>query len=106
MPRLHVELRKALKLVNVLICRVSFSDLQEEQGLERYVNKMQNYIKVKGAEQVGPLIQYNELKVDKYGNIQMEHKMMLQSNVLLNNVESPYDMEENIYVLLHNCSLF
>ena len=54
---------------------------------------MQSYIKIKGAVQVGPLIQYTRTFLDEEGELNMDIVMMLQCNHFLHSVESPYFME-------------
>lgn len=98
MPRLEVDLQKTLKLTNVLIYRAEHRDMTGVQDIDKHIVKMENYINVNGAKQIGPLIQYSYIKADDLGNFCMEMKAMLQCNRYIENVAMPYYMEEEIRV--------
>ena len=55
MSKLQYNPNKVLKLQNVLICKMNLEE--EDVDFNLIVDKMQSYIKVKGAIQIGPLIQ-------------------------------------------------
>jgi hypothetical protein len=98
MARIIVYYNKTIKLSNVLVKTLQNNEL-EDYHLE--VEKMQNYLKTKGAISVGPLIQYAKALVNESGELKMDFKILLQSNNYINNVEPPYHMESLIRV--KNC---
>jgi hypothetical protein len=98
MQKIIFHNKKVLKLTNVL------QKMIEEDKIETYnfeIEKMQNYLKTKGAMSVGPLIQYTNVFVNESGELDMEIKILLQSNNFIHNVEPPYQMESLIRV--KNC---
>lgn len=98
MERLRLNRNRILKLENVLIKTLQDDDLNILQaGLE----KMKNYLKTKGAVPVGPLIQYANAFVNKNGELDVQIRILLQSNNYIHNVEPPYHMESLIRV--KNC---
>ena len=99
MNELILNQSKILKLSNILI-----KTLQEGET-ETYfleIEKMQNYIKTKGAMQIGPLIHYTKVFVNENGKLSMEIKILLQSNNFIHNVEPPYQMESLIRVKFYS----
>ena len=62
MAKMTINQNKVLKLQNVLICKMNIED--ENSDFNLIVNKMQSYIKVKGAAQVGPLVQQTKTFVN------------------------------------------
>jgi hypothetical protein len=54
MSKLQFNQNKVLKLQNVLVGKINIED--EDIDFNVIVEKMQSYIKVKGAMQIGPLI--------------------------------------------------
>lgn len=91
MSKLQVNNNKTLKLQNVLINKVDFSD--EKMDINLLVEKMQSYIRVKGAMQIGPLIQHTKPFVNNEEELDVELNLMLQCNNFIHNVEKPYMME-------------
>lgn len=96
MDKLHVNTNKTIKLQNVLIARVDLKD--EEMIFGIFIEKMQAYIKVKGMNQVGPLIQHTKPFVNGNEEMDMEIKLMLQCNSYIHSTEKPYFMESIIRV--------
>lgn len=96
--KIQVNNCKTLKLTNVLVNEV---DLKENEGLEKEIVKMENYIKNKGAMPVGPLIQYTDVENDGINEPKVVIKLMRQSNTFIHNIEAPYKMESVIRV--KNC---
>ena len=82
MSKLQYNPNKVLKLQNVLICKMNLEE--EDVDFNLIVDKMQSYIKVKGAIQIGPLIQQTRT---------FEINFLLQCNNYIHNVEKPYRME-------------
>lgn len=99
MPKLLFNQNKILKLQNVLIEKIMLEN--EDIDFSLIVEKMQSYIKVKGAIQIGPLIQYTKPFVNDEEELDMEINLLLQCNNFIHNVEKPYRMESIIRV--QNC---
>lgn len=99
MSKLQVNNNKTLKLQNALINKVDFSD--EKMDINLLVEKMQSYIKVKGAMQIGPLIQHTKPFVNNEEELDVEVRLLLQCNNFIHNVEKPYMMESVLRV--QNC---
>ena len=81
MPKLQYSFNKVLKLQNVLICKINLED--EEMNINLMVGKIQSYIKVKGAIQIGPLIQETKTFVNDAGELDMEVYFLLQCTVVM-----------------------
>ena len=75
---------KTLKLTNVLCYKIPLDD--EDINIDMSIQKMQSYIKVKGAVQIGPLIQYTRTIMNENNEIDMELIMMLQYSDFIHNV--------------------
>ena len=91
MNKIQFNQNKVLKLQNVLIDKI---DLEEEDvDFNLIVEKMQSYIKVKGAMQIGPLIQHTHPFVNDQEELDMEISLLLQCNNYIHSVEKPYIME-------------
>ena len=103
---IEISRNKNLRLENVLIKEfIDFSSLIEENhcgeiSLNLEVEKMENEIKVRGANQVGPLIQYSEMEKGQE-DPQIKIKLMLQSDCFITNIKHPYEMQSVIQV--KNC---
>lgn len=69
MNSITVSKEKTLKLTNVLIKDVQGEELQEFQLI---VEKMNNFIEVKGVQPLGPLIQYVKGVVSDEGQLSVE----------------------------------
>ena len=91
--KIQVSDSKTLKLTNILIKGI---DLSED--FEKDVLQMENYLKNKGAQPVGPLIQYTKLEIEETQEPKLVVKLMRQSNTYIHNVEAPYKMESVIRV--------
>ena len=85
--------RKSLKISNVLS-----SKLLLETNATIMIEQMQQYIKIKGATQIGPLIQCSRVYMNENNELDMEIILMLQCNNYIHNVEPPYSMESVIRV--------
>lgn len=95
--KIQINNNKTLKLTNVLIKEV---DLKDSVGIDKEVLQMENYLKNKGAQPVGPLIQYTDVE-GSGEDIKLIVKFMRQSNTFIHNVEEQYKMESTIRV--KNC---
>lgn len=106
--RLEVHKNKTLRLDNVLIKQVintmdlssESEEIPKEDFLELAVTQMENQIRSKGANTVGPLIQYSGLE---FSNEEMGLSMsfMVQADKYINNVDQGFTMESVIKV--SNC---
>ncbi|NLL07161.1 MAG: hypothetical protein GX270_15585 [Clostridiaceae bacterium] len=95
--KIQINYNKVLKLTNVLI---NYVDLKESKGLDKEVLQMENCLKNKGAQPIGPLIQYTEVE-GTGADVKVNVKLMRQSNTFVHNIEAPYKMESVIRV--KNC---
>ena len=96
MGKLQFNTSKILKLQNVLKSKIDLEN--QDMDLAVLVEKMQSYIKVKGAVQIGPLIQCTSTFVNEEEELDMEIILMLQCNHFINSVEKPYSMESVLRV--------
>lgn len=96
MKKLNFNLNKTLKLNNV----IKITILLDEKNIDFNVciEKIKSYIKVKGTQQIGPLIQYTRTFLNENNEIDFEVVIMLQCNTYIHNVEPPYSMESVIRV--------
>lgn len=99
MNKLQFSMEKTIKLQNVLICKLNIEN--EEVDLNAIIEKMQSYIKVKGATQIGPLIQHTRPFINEDGELNMDISLMLQCSNYLCSIEKPYFMESIIRI--QNC---
>lgn len=99
MSRLSYNSNKVLRLQNVLIAE--FDIKNENMDYNIVIEKMQSYIKIKGAVQIGPLVQHTKTFVNDKGEWDMEVHFMLQCNNYIYSVENPYFMEP--LVRIPNC---
>ncbi len=86
---------KTLKLTNVLIKRLAEEDFE---NFEKSVEQMENYIKSKGYQPLGPLVQYTTTNVNENGELSVIIKLMRQVSNYINHVEPPYSMESVIRI--------
>lgn len=96
MNKLRFHNDKVLKLSNVLKYHIILDN--ESFDFDIAIEQMQSYIRIKGAIQIGPLIQYTRAFVNENNELDMEIILMLQCNNYIHNVESPYSMESVIRV--------
>lgn len=99
MNKLTISQNKTLKLINVLKHKNLFQNGNSD--MSALIDQMNSYIRVNGAMQIGPLIQYLKSDIDETGKMTMECQIMLQCNHPLTHVMFPYSME-NI-ILVPNC---
>ncbi len=96
MKKMEFYKNRTLKLSNVLIKKCH---IQEELGV--LVQQIQSHIKVKGAVQIGPLVQYANSYINENGEMVVDIRIMLQCNSFIHSVEQPYTMES--IVRIPNC---
>ena len=101
MPKLIVHKSKILKLTNVIINKCDIEKLNDMGSIETQVEKMQNYIKVKSAKTVGPLIQHTWIELNEQGQTNVNLEMMIQCDKFLHSLEVPYSIKSIIRV--DNC---
>lgn len=89
---------KTLKLSNVIITEIT---LKQSQNMVIVVEKLENYIKSKGATPIGPLIQKISYHINDEGQLEVKVYLMRQANNFIHNVEPPYTMESVLRV--KNC---
>lgn len=88
MPKLVVSCQKTLKLTNVLSTEVPLESLKD---LLLIVEQMENYIKSKGFQPIGPLVQHNAIS-GSGENATIAIQMLRQANGYINHVDKPYAM--------------
>lgn len=98
MIKLNLNHDKILKLTNTLIYEVQTGELED---INVNMEQMENYIRVKGAMPIGPLIQYTNMTIDEQGQPQLQLQMIRQCNNYIHTVEPPYHMESVLRV--KNC---
>ena len=96
MNKLQFSDKKILKLTNVLSYKLLTDS--ENFNFNAEIEKMQSYIRTKGAMQIGPLIQYTTTCINENGELDMNIVVMLQCNNFIHNVEYPYSMESVLRV--------
>lgn len=96
MGKIELNERKTLKLSNVLKSSLEIGNGATEPFVQ--VEQMQSYIRVKGARQIGPLIQYTHASANEHGEVNVDIQLMLQCSNNIHKVEEPYSMESVIRV--------
>lgn len=94
MPNLEVSCQKILKLTNVLTVKMTAEDMQDMT----FAEKMENYIKSKGYQPIGPLVQYTGMEQNENGEPELAIRMLRQANGYINHAEPPYTMESVLRV--------
>lgn len=90
MPKLEVSYNKTLKLTNACIVQITSEEFEE---MYTAAERMDNYIKSKGALPIGPLVQYSDTTVNEEGELDIVIKFIRQANNYINHLEPPYTME-------------
>lgn len=85
---LQISLNKTLKLTNVVIRNVLPEELEQYQTT---IQNMENYIRIKGNQPVGPLVQYTKSFVNDEGELDMVIKFMRQSTTYITHKEEDYN---------------
>lgn len=91
MKKLTTYLSKTLKLTNVLVKRCQLQE--ENHNYNLTIEQMQSFIRTNGALQVGPLIQYTNTYLNENGEMDIDIRIMLQSNSYIHKMEQSYVME-------------
>lgn len=95
MNKFDVKNSKTLKLINVLKHNILY---EGNNDYLKIVEQMENYIKSKGAQPIGPLIQYTSIEVTELCEPKFSVKLMRQASKLIHDVEAIYTMESNFRV--------
>lgn len=95
---IEVKFNKILKLNNILIREVLEDDFKD---IEKIVTLMQSYLKAKGSDTIGPLIQYSQPQIKDNGKMIIKTFFMVQSKNLIHHIDEPYTMKSQIRV--KNC---
>lgn len=95
MGKLQLHYDKTLKLTNALI---KIIDLSEIDDFQNSVIQLENYIKSKGYNPIGPLTQKTRTEIDENGELQVKIYLIRQSNNYINHVEPPYQIKSIIRV--------
>ena len=91
MNKIITNQSKTIKLTNVLKYKYLLHEEKYDFNVE--IERMQSYIRVKSAMQIGPLIQYTRAFLNEEKELDIEVVIMLQSSIYIHNVEEPYYME-------------
>ena len=95
MKKISLSYSKSLRLNNVLKTAVLCENNRDDVGM--YIEKIQSYIKTKGAKQIGPLIQYTKV-VRRENESRLEIVLMFQCDKYIHSVEYPYSMTSVIQI--------
>ena len=98
MSKLSVSYNKKLKLSNVLSTEIT---LEANQDVNIAYEKMNNYIKSKGLQPLGPPIQYHNTKEVAENDLNVTIKLMQQTTGFISNPEKPY--KQMAMVRVSNC---
>jgi hypothetical protein len=98
MGKLNLNYNKTLKLTNVL---TRDAGEEEMKDWSKTVEQMDNYIKSKGHQPIGPIVQSTKINVDENGQLDVNIMLLRQANNYINHVEDPYKMQNVIKV--SNC---
>lgn len=94
--KLEFKERVSLKLTNALI--YSIDENYDNVDINLVVEKMKNYIRVKGASQIGPVIQHTKLIVGEDRKISTKISFILQCDRDIHSVEKPtYMFKTKLY---------
>lgn len=100
--KLELSYNKTLKLKNVVYRDICVTDYESQDSVfDLIVTQLENQIKAKGAEPIGPLIQYNTYFVDANGQTNLNIRLIRQANQYLEAVDEPYNSEYEVTV--RNC---
>lgn len=100
MNTIQIHENKTLKLQNILGRKFDMKEINQKD-CNQEVEKMQTFIKIRGAKQIGPLIQYSEIKINENNELDINMQFMLQADHFIHDVEAPYHMETILKV--KNC---
>jgi uncharacterized protein YecE (DUF72 family) len=73
-------------------------DFEQLQNLRALVERKEFYIRQKGAQPIGPLIQKTSVSVGENGEVQMTITFIRQADKFIHHVDPPYRMESVIRV--------
>ena len=102
--KLEVHRSKSLRLENVLIKDIINTLEQDENevyaldSIDLIVEQMENQIRSKGTQTVGPLIQYMGTKGRDDEEMDITVSFMVQANQFIHNVDPPFKMASLINV--------
>lgn len=91
--KIIVRENKVLKLNTVLIRQLSENEIMD---IEKLAYMMESYIKSKGNSIVGPMINYSTAEAGETGQVKLKVKLMVQLKSPIHNVETPYELENQI----------
>ena len=95
MNKVSFDFEKTLRLINVLKYKMV---LNENINFNVVIEQLQSFLRTKGATQIGPLIHYTRVVLNKDNELDMEITIILQANNYIHNVAPPYSMESVIRV--------
>lgn len=92
MRRIDILENKTLKLKNVLWYRLDFAS-ENIKLLDNEIEKMTTLIRVHDAKQIGPLMYYSNTSLDEKGDLDINVKLMIQSDRYIDGNLEPYQLE-------------
>jgi uncharacterized protein YecE (DUF72 family) len=100
MKSIAINNSKTLKLLNTLTLNLSdiADDAEDLGGLEKLVSQMETYVRSKGAQPIGPLIQKTSVSADANGEVDVNISFIRQADTYINHTEPPYHMESVLRV--------
>ena len=96
--KIIIRENKVLKLNTVLIREINQSEFND---INKIAHMMESYIKSKANSILGPMINYTTTEVDESGQVRIIVKLMVQLKNPIHNVETPYELKNQIRVT--NC---
>jgi hypothetical protein len=87
MKKIEISQNKRLKLTNVVSRKVELNELVK---LDRLLELMEAYIKSKGAQSIGPMIQVVHKGTNENGEAMPRITIMRQANRYIEHTEEPY----------------
>lgn len=89
--KIDVFLSRTLKLSNAVYKEVYLAEDESPVNIE--VERIDNFIKSKGSEPIGPIVQLNKSFVNEDGELDFKIILIRQSQNFINHVEPPFCIE-------------
>jgi len=95
MPQLTMSYKKTLKLTNVIVTELVYD---AGSKTELIIEQMENFIKSKGVQPIGPHIQYTDQNKGSNSDIDITFMLMRQATGYINHIEKPYEIKSIIKI--------
>ena len=96
MRKITFSLDKSMRLNNVIGFEAQVDNPKFD--MEMMLLKMQSYVKTRGTNQVGPLVQHMRLNATEQGTIRVQEEFLFQCSDFISNPEPPFYSKESIAV--------